>query len=392
MRGDRTTQEEAKRVLDEVLGRALSYIKTIHSYAPYRTVLNNIATRYHYGDAPGVPKGVVSVESVYRDLVRLGMRFPDDISPFIRSSLFLSLGLWRLAKGVYFFHPTLADSVARTPISRLPVELLFRLPEPAPLVVVPSGLPSLRNVLGFFVHLDWHGHSQDGRSSPSPPHLELRFSALTSDDQMVVFTLDLDSEDLQGAVSKTFDRYRQPWDRSVMGPAFLQSEDPRSLYKRVISEMLSLTLFLCQDEPDLGDIRPRPPVPVVRVGGERRVFPPDKPLIIPTGWRWGRVLSLARERVSVNESRFGSLGTSGRTVSPHVRRAHWHLYWVGKGSRSDPSKARPVLKWIPAILVRGDVVLRSGLSVDDLQAVVRSVREDSRSGDFLVQEDMRSAE
>jgi len=36
---------------------------------------------------------------------------------------------------------------------------------------------------------------------------------------------------------------------------------------------------------------------------------------------------------------------TGRTVSPHIRRAHWHTYWTGKG------RTVPVLRWLHPILV-----------------------------------------
>ena len=45
---------------------------------------------------------------------------------------------------------------------------------------------------------------------------------------------------------------------------------------------------------------------------------------------------------------------TGRTVRPHLRRAHWHLYWTGEGSRHDPARAIPVLRWLPPIPVKLD--------------------------------------
>lgn len=36
-------------------------------------------------------------------------------------------------------------------------------------------------------------------------------------------------------------------------------------------------------------------------------------------------------------------------VSPHVRRAHWHGYWLGK--RDNPTDL--VIKWIAPVIVNG---------------------------------------
>ncbi|RMH19993.1 MAG: hypothetical protein D6698_04950 [Gammaproteobacteria bacterium] len=38
---------------------------------------------------------------------------------------------------------------------------------------------------------------------------------------------------------------------------------------------------------------------------------------------------------------------TGRTVSPHMRRAHWHLYWTGPGRKT------PVLRFVKATSVKG---------------------------------------
>lgn len=178
--------------------------------------------------------------------------------------------------------------------------------------------------------------------------------------------LDLDAKDLKEAVEKTLAR-------SYIPPRFrgdVDVEEVKWAYGEVFRELLSLTLYLCQEAPDLGGLSPRPPAPLVKVkGGEKRVFPPDSPLVLPTGWRWGKALRLARERREKLP-----FAPTGKRVAPHVRRAHWHLYWTGEGSRKDPAKARPVLRWVPAVLVNRDLLLEAGLTEEDLPAVARRVK------------------
>jgi hypothetical protein len=36
---------------------------------------------------------------------------------------------------------------------------------------------------------------------------------------------------------------------------------------------------------------------------------------------------------------------TGITLKPHIRRAHWHLFWAGKG------RGEPRVKWLPPIPV-----------------------------------------
>ena len=107
----------------------------------------------------------------------------------------------------------------------------------------------------------------------------------------------------------------------------------------------------------------------MKVKGGKKVFPPGEPLVLPTGWRWGKAIRLARERREKESS-----APTGRRVAPHVRRAHWHLYWIGEGSRKDPSRAKPLLRWVPATLVGRDLLEEAGLTPEDLPATVRRVK------------------
>lgn len=49
---------------------------------------------------------------------------------------------------------------------------------------------------------------------------------------------------------------------------------------------------------------------------------------------------------------------STASPSPHIRRAHWHSYWMGPRQEGHPDR-KPVLKWLPPIPVamdKGDIV------------------------------------
>jgi hypothetical protein len=57
----------------------------------------------------------------------------------------------------------------------------------------------------------------------------------------------------------------------------------------------------------------------------------------------------------------------GPGVRPHIRRAHWHHYWIGP--RAAPAEERElVVRWLPPILVNVEEESEDGLSV-----VVRGV-------------------
>jgi hypothetical protein len=351
-----------------VLEAALATLRLLHEDLKERRVLQEVGRLYHEG-FPGAPKEVVPLSAVYAAMAkeRVAPAFAADFATL--GSLLHALGLWRLSKGAYLFDPDLAREVAKTPVGRLPVELLFRLPEPAPLVLLPEGLPAWPEIEGFHVVLEWDPGGRPGVG----PHLELRFLAWVRGvrgHHPATLVLDLDAQDLEEAVRKTLARSI----REARGPAARALREAGPLLEReygeVLRQALSLALYLCQEAPDLGGVAPRPPAPLVRVKGGKKVFPPGEPLILPTGWRWGKAIRLAQERKEREPS-----APTGRRVAPHVRRAHWHLYWTGEGSRKDPSRAKPLLRWVPATLVNRDLLEEAGLAAEDLPAVVRRVGE-----------------
>ncbi len=102
---------------------------------------------------------------------------------------------------------------------------------------------------------------------------------------------------------------------------------------------VALALYLCSADADAverGNNRAKPQ----RVPG-----PPAEPRVWDVGYRLADVL----RRPGASHPAQGP-GT-GPSPSPHLRRAHWHTYLVGKGSRADPSAARRELRWVHPTLV-----------------------------------------
>ena len=68
------------------------------------------------------------------------------------------------------------------------------------------------------------------------------------------------------------------------------------------------------------------------------------------GTRIGRAIGEARRAYSGN-----STHDTGRTVAPHMRRAHWQHFWVGPRKGRDDGKHGDelVVRWIPPIAVNG---------------------------------------
>ena len=133
-----------------------------------------------------------------------------------------------------------------------------------------------------------------------------------------------------------------------------------------VSPLVSLVLYLCSQAAEIraaggGTRRPARPKPVKTKKG-MRLFPPNRPTPWEVGYRLGAAL-----RRAVSEA-MPTPGESGSHASPrpHIRRAHWHSYWIGRRDQTEARSA--VLKWLPPIPVNVQ-------DVEELTPTVRGVAD-----------------
>lgn len=73
-----------------------------------------------------------------------------------------------------------------------------------------------------------------------------------------------------------------------------------------------------------------------------RIFPPDKAKIRFIGQAFGNLIRKA-------ESSY--LPGSGTSKKPHIRRAHWHSFWVG--AKADIDNRKLIVKWLHPMIIGG---------------------------------------
>lgn len=311
----------------------------------------------------------------------------------VAANEFVYFSRWRAYKSVYVFDELLVEELAETRLDSVPTDTLLRLPDPAPLIMLPNPIPadvyfsyypnkvSAKPVLvhgfgvtyglppdhdpprqvffafSFFVSEIGSGNAQYGEDC-QPTHIMNITLPLPSGTPLVEALNHLISQDVRYYFSS--------------GEEGLQDEIILS-YHKLLSLALNLTLYLTQEEPDFGNVQPPKP----RLLGDKEKFTPahipSQPVVVPVGWRWGEAVRRYRKVIETVRGNEEEYLPSGKRVSPHIRRAHWHLYWTGKGIRKDPSKAVPVVKWVPATVVNLDLLVESGMNLDDLPGVARYV-------------------
>jgi hypothetical protein len=245
-----------------------------------------------------------------------------------------ALAAWRPTQGIYRFDDSLLDALWATPVTgNLPGDLLHRLPEWC--VYIELGRAT---ALGF-VHGVWAriGFDSDTREE------ELDLLAEVNDGCVSVRL------PLVGTLEDSLEVSR----RDALGLAGgdpvrrLEAEIHHANRRTMAEPILSVVLYLCSANAEMRSTaqidRPRRPKPQRHKSGDLRWHAADEPVIWQTGTRLGAALRRAHERLT------DAAGDgTGATVRPHIRRAHWHAFWVG--ALNSPERRQDV-RWLPPIPV-----------------------------------------
>lgn len=236
---------------------------------------------------------------------------------------------WRLHKTIFRFDPDLAAELmdADSDPCEIPVSLLHHMPYPCVYIADPPGIADKFD--GLFCFLEW-----DHRY---PSATELRMHYLAKSGHVVALYLHWD-DDMQ-ALSASMDENARKLMRALKEePASSVTQDEYGPCLEYIYRHLNLLIYLCSDEPDLDRAQPVP-----RRRGRTSVQTASYPDAISVGPHIGAAIrNTAAHRASAAPT-----GTGSRK-RPHIRRAHWHLYWTGQG------RTVPRVKWISPMFINAD--------------------------------------
>jgi hypothetical protein len=285
------------------------------------------------GDLPDWPRwcflplagwySIVSADSGHYHL-------PPDLVPDV--SRLAALGTWRYTQGIYRIDPDMYDALTKTSIQgNLPSEIFIRLPEWCLYIETPGLRFGDWSLYGVFAHMEHDAN--DGRA-------ELRF------------VLDTTTSGLQSLVIHIGDwTVAEALDRVV---AEIEKNNPAAghLLKTItgpvhdaadcLQPLLSLIVYLCSKEPEYkGGRRPGKPQPKHTKKGDR-LFPAAHPRVWEVGHATGEAIRNFKSRQVNDRAR----------PEPHIRRAHWHGYWLGPKT----GKRRFEYRWLPPIPVNVDLV------------------------------------
>jgi hypothetical protein len=261
-----------------------------------------------------------------------GHPHPDTL-PWARTAdaaLLGALMAWRPTQGIYRFDPEVFAHVIRTPLDHVPFEVLYRLPEWGVYVETPGLFFQGESLRGFWAHLEWDVNTQ---------RTEVRF-VLDTPNGCRALALHCEEGSLQESVDRMWQEATHQAQKRGKTLPTLPSD-----FKDEVRPWVSLLLYLCSDTDDWGrtDRVPRKPSPTRTKKGER-FFPPDAVTVWIVGEKVGSTLREGQTKVA-QEGIQEAAHQGHKSPKTHLRRAHWHLYRVGKGRQETR------LRWVFPVLV-----------------------------------------
>ncbi len=282
---------------------------------------------------------------------------------------------WRMNKGIYRFDPDVMASLWNTPLTGdIPTMVFRHLPEwccyvdlascfSSETAFEPSGIG--KGTKGFFVYLSWdtrQHHTElwfvlDTDKGLIPTFLNLR--AATLEDCWL--STERETLLLSGAPEKEVE--------SVFSSK--EAKEGAAVVAKQLAPFLNATIYLCSAEPEIvpaggrGDDRrrrrrPGNPEPRRTKKHGEKLFAAQEVRKWDVAWRIGAALRRrASESAAREEAENG--GSTGTRKRPHIRRGHWHSYWIGSGEQKEK-----VVKWLPPLAVNAD-------TGEELPAVIRPV-------------------
>lgn len=271
-----------------------------------------------------------------------------------------ALTSWAATKSVYEFEPELAESLINTRLDgSIPGEVFKRLPNWCVYVACEIKFGKT-HADGFFAFLDASKNGDGAIVFVFDATSALKASGKTRDNEPPTTALGVQLK-LQLNNQPIADQLVQQIESVQPGQSFTETGvTVVDFLGGALKPALSLVLYLCSTEPDILNLkrlseRPANPLPVKTRKGLKEFIAST-----PTVWTVGSRIGAAIKKTKAESLRASLHDGEHASPRPHVRAAHWHTYWTGKG------RTEPRVKWLSPILVKATVS-------DELPVVIREV-------------------
>jgi hypothetical protein len=316
------------------------------------------------------------VEAFLKDKVLAeGVYMPED--PNIRHAAQMTVqevaahDVWTRQRVVFDIHPGLTKHLRTSDSDKFPPMVLQHLTHPNPFVYLSEPVP-MKDAVGKPVRvLGWYvvGMTRDSQYTDTTDeqahafHLTVISEVLSEDGKEVRdwdycrITLPINGADatVGELVSRAMDSFN--WDPSIPG----QTQEGQQRYMRdLLHTIVPHLLYLVSQNLET---KPKPftaqPLPKRNKWDRRQGGGPVQRQMV--GYSSGPSLAAITRWGDEKVEEKGARGPQGerRQARAHVRRAHFHTYWAGKGSKEMTPQERQEhaekrVKWVAPVLVNAD--------------------------------------
>lgn len=242
----------------------------------------------------------------------------------------IAIATWGITKGIYQFDDDSFNAIVDTEQSdKIPTDILLRLPEWCIYIESPNLTLYEESIKGFFVCV--LGDAKPG----------LLIIVGDFGNTYDICALSFAKDNVKDMLYEVLQKYRD-------------TEKFNSLVSEV-NKIISLIIFICTQQQEINGKPANPIAKKTKLGYRIEVNHVER--VWEVGQRIGRAIRLSQQKGKEREIDHDIVRSAPR---PHVRRAHWHGYWAGKG------RAEYKVNWIAPSLINFN---------SDMPAVVHKIKK-----------------
>lgn len=295
----------------------------------------------------------------------------DTVKEVVSKYLIAEMSNWDKCKQIYDFDKTLYDELSVTSTDKIPADILSKMPYPT-----------------FYIKCSWDEIHHESPYLSSRERLEWDFSECVHTDGALVSYVD-DVLDIRFYSTSTVTFKNRFNGQTIKNPPsgifcwgntytvsdyktvadiladdvessnLIESEnklaaavaskkikDSWDYYDEVkdVMHVLAAIIYIVSKESDMESFY------IPREGKHKKKYADlSSAQVTRVGYRIGRALGKARSKVEMGDS-VEHDDRNSRGVMPHIRRAHWHCYWIGP--KDNPTDI--VVHWLAPIVVNGN--------------------------------------
>ena len=264
----------------------------------------------------------------------------------------MATAAWRLHKQVYLFDPAMEKVLINQADQNLkiPIDILNKIP----FFCVYIETTTMEDMDGFFVHFE---------SDTNTGELELRFLIVLKDGDIFPIPFHLiEGGTIADGINASFEKANE--NQRMLHTNKYEIDDAKDYARDLCCKLLQLVLYVCSKNKEMVE---DPVQKKITRQPKSFQFIKDKYREVQR-WNFGeksgdfirkfyKTLDFEEEVKKKNETNITNnpkrSKTNGTPKRPHLRKAHWHHYWIGSDNKENRTLE---LKWMAPMFIHKDDV------------------------------------